>query len=1050
MNNQRGFFEELEIKDKDYPTSQAATPLAQVDYIEGLIHYAGRKIGDRFNYLVEEGNYSEIIRLTEEITKLADGSDGDFKLPLSNILYNYDNSELPVSDLYQLSKPDFISNEKGSMKNFFKSLKFELMTSDGADFMVSFLRFSGLQILLKPIEELAKRGKKVRIITSFYLNITEAKALKKLLELPNVEVKIIQTGNESFHTKAYLFHRESGFNSIIIGSSNISKSALVNGHEWNVKIPDSAYLPIYKQGKEKFNNLWNSPECLSLSDDLITQYELHSNNAKKEYIKPFKVAEENTRTLYDASIIQPNAMQRDALSALEQTREIGKTKGVVIAATGTGKTYLSAFDVKNFNPNRMLFLAHREDILVKSKETFKTVFNTEEHFGILSGNVKEQYQPYLFATVQTLSRDNVLNTFDPDYFDYIVIDEFHHAQASTYLKVINHFNPKFLLGLTATPERLDGQDVLQLCDYNVVYEIRLRDALEAELLAPFHYFGVADDTVDYEAIKIKNGFYDETELMHALKTEKRVEYVISTINKYSYSGDKLICLGFCSSIEHAKFMSEEFNVRGFVTTYLTGEHGPVERKETISKLEDENNSLQIIFTVDIFNEGIDIPNLNLVLFLRPTESPTIFIQQLGRGLRKSSNKEFVTILDFIGNYQKSFVVPLALSGHTNHNGFDKDSLRVAVQHEFADLPGGAYVDLDPVTQKRILEKIDSIRLDSIAVIKDLYNQFKKDLGRSPKITDFLYAEKAPNINFFLNKFKSWVGTKQKMNDIEEYDQAVIDNEYLYEVLERIESYYPIKWPYEFIILELALEKRSITFEDIAKIIKNRFGILIEISDHKSLIIRAMKRLSESFKKFTWCFGQIDNEIFIVEESFFQIDQLSKTQVKERIEYGIIQYRRMYQPQHLLKQNERLVKYQNYTRNDLIFLFEAQVQEGTWREGVSRVGNQYCLFINLNKHDKIDDHLKYHDYFMDPMNFHWQSQNQTTHESTRGQDYIHHKERDIHIHLFVRKFTEMHGMTLPFTYLGEIDYVSSKGNSPMNIHWRLQAPVPQDLFIDLIK
>jgi len=1050
MDKQRGFYEELVIKDKEYPTSQSVSPLAQADYIEGLIHYAGRKIGDRFNRLVDEGNYSEIIRLTEEITKLAEGNDGEFKLPLSTILYNYENSELPVSDLYQLSKPDFISNEKGSMKNFFKSLKFELMTSDGADFMVSFLRFSGLQILLKPIEELAKRGNKVRIITSFYLNITEAKALRKLLELPNVEVKIIQTGNESFHTKAYLFHRESSINSIIIGSSNISKSALVNGHEWNVKMPDSAYLPIYKQGKEKFDLLWNSNECLPLNDELINQYEIHANNVKKDYIPPFKVAEQDLRSIYATSTITPNAMQRDALLALEQTRENGKSKGVVIAATGTGKTYLSAFDVKNFKPKRMLFLAHREDILVKSKETFKTVFGMDDQFGILSGNVKEQDEPFLFATVQTLSRDNVLTTFDPNYFDYIVIDEFHHAQASTYLKVINHFNPKFLLGLTATPERLDGQDVLQLCDYNVVYEIRLRDALEAELLAPFHYFGVADDTVDYEAIKMKNGFYDETELVHALKTEKRVEYVISTINKYSYSGDKLISLGFCSSIEHAKYMSEEFNSRGFVTTYLTGADGPEERKAAISKLEDENDSLQIIFTVDIFNEGIDIPNLNLVLFLRPTESPTIFIQQLGRGLRKSNNKEFVTILDFIGNYQKSFVVPLALSGHTNHNGFDKDSLRVAVQHEFADLPGGAYVDLDPVTQKRILEKIDSIRLDSVAVIKDLYNQFKKDLGRSPKITDFLYAEKAPNINFFLNKFKSWVGTKQKMNDIEDYDQTIIDYPYLFEVLERIESYFPIKWPYEFIILELALEKKFISFEDIAKLIKNRFSIEIEIADHKSLILRAMKRLSETFKKCNWSFGQIDNEIFIVDEPFYNLDHFAKDQIKERIEYGIIEYRRMYQPKHLLRQNERLVRYQNYTRNDLIFLFEAQVQEGTWREGVSRVGNQYCLFINLNKHDKIDDHLKYHDYFMDPINFHWQSQNQTTHESTRGQDYIHHKERDIHIHLFVRKFTEMHGMTLPFTYLGEIDYVSSKGNSPMNIHWKLHEAVPQDLFIDLIK
>jgi hypothetical protein len=470
----------------------------------------------------------------------------------------------------------------------------------------------------------------------------------------------------------------------------------------------------------------------------------------------------------------------------------------------------------------------------------------------------------------------------------------------------------------------------------------------------------------------------------------------------------------------------------------------------IAKLENENDSLQIIFTVDIFNEGIDIPNLNLVLFLRPTESPTIFIQQLGRGLRKSSNKEFVTILDFIGNYKKSFVVPLALSGQTNHNGFDKDSLRIAVQHEFADLPGGAYVDLDSITQKRILEKIDSIRLDSLAILKELYSQFKKDLGRSPRITDFLYAEKAPNLNFFINRFKSWWGTKQKMNDDEDTEEQLIQNQFLFEVLERIENNYPIKWPYEFIILELALENPKVTIEDIAKQIKTRFNVDIVIEEHKSLIIKSMERLSENNKKCNWSFGTIDHETFIVNDNFFKLNSVEKSQVKERIDYGIIEYRRTYQPKRMLRQNERLIRYQNYTRNDLIYLLEAPVQEGTWREGVSRVGNQYCLFINLNKHEKVEEQLKYHDYFMDPLNFHWQSQNQTTHESTRGQDYIYHKERDIHIHLFVRKFTEMHGMTLPFTYLGEIGYVSSKGDKPMNIHWRLHHPVPQDLFIDLIK
>lgn len=344
-------------------------------------------------------------------------------------------------------------------------------------------------------------------------------------------------------------------------------------------------------------------------------------------------------------------MQEKALKNLQHTRKNGNNKGVIIAATGTGKTYLSAFDVKEFNPKKLLFIAHREELLDNAIETFKQVISKQEIFGKITGTVKEFDKPFLFSTVQSLHKDETLHRFKRDEFDYLIVDEFHHAEAPTYKKIIDYFQPKFLLGLTATPERMDGRDVLALCDHNIVYEIRLKDALEANLLAPFHYFGVSDHTVDYSKIPLKNGFFDEDILVNALKTNERTDFIIEMINTYGYHGDRMIDLGFCTNIEHAKYMSEEFNKRGYHTTYLTREHSIDYRENVIKQLEDENHPLELIFTVNIFNEGIDIPKLNLILFLRPTESSTIFIQQLGRGLRKVEGKEFVTILDFIGNYQ---------------------------------------------------------------------------------------------------------------------------------------------------------------------------------------------------------------------------------------------------------------------------------------------------------------------------------------------------------------------------------------------------------------
>ena len=747
-------------------------------------------------------------------------------------------------------------------------------------------------------------------------------------------------------------------------------------------------------------------------------------------------------------------MQQQALDNLTKVRNNGEERAVAIAATGTGKTYLAAFDAYQFKPKRVLFLAHRDELLVGAIETFSKVFEDENLCGKLTGKTKEIEKPFLFSTVQTLSRDNNLNSFDPEDFDYIVVDEFHHAQASTYLKIIAYFTPQFLLGMTATPERMDGRDILKLCNYNIVCDVRLKDALAMGLLAPFHYFGVADETVDYDSIeKQRSGLFVEGKLVEQLNTVERVDYIIEQMEKYDCDSQSRCALGFCVNREHAFFMSESFNNRGITSTVLTGLSDPQERQQQIKNLQDPGHPLELIFTIDIFNEGVDIPKVNLLLFLRPTESSTIFIQQLGRGLRKFEGKEYVTVLDFIGNYQNSFMVPLALAGEGGRKDFDKEYLKRAVTHEFADLPAGCYVELDEVAKEKIISKLDTIRLDKAEYLKQLYLQFKKDLGGSPDILDFFTAENAPNPNFFFSKFRSLYNTKIKCGDQEGNSPQLQNNQFLQEVAERLEAMTPLKWPYEFAILLIALETEvsSITTADIEQRLSNYFNLAIDREQHSSLILSAMNELALPYKKTNWVFGEPHNGQFKIDPAFIaliQTDLYVKTYIQDRLSYGMKLFRRQFKPEAFLQDGERFILYQNYTRNDIQFLSEDTAKKGTWREGVKRIGQDYFLFINLNKDEEVDDHLHYKDYFMDPRTFHWQSQNQTSHSSTVGQHFVHHRETGHRIHIFVRKMVKQYNITLPFMYLGQADYVDSNGDKPMSIVWKLHHSVPLDIYEDL--
>lgn len=577
--------------------------------------------------------------------------------------------------------PKLLVNDYSKGNKVLNELISELNKCNEFYISVAFITSSGIVPLIETLKSLEKRNIKGKILTTDYLNFSEPKALKKLLEFSNLELKLYS--KENFHTKGYIFKFDDHYK-MIVGSSNLTQTALTKNKEWNLKISSLEEGYLTENVLAEFNDLWN--EADELTTDWIETYE-SIYKKQREFTKKTKVPSLSQYKL------NPNKMQVAAIQNLKKLRENGQNKGLLISATGTGKTYLSAFEIREYNPNRALFLVHREQIAKQALKSFQNVFGDTKSMGILSGNSKDITKDFIFSTVQTLSKDDVLNSFEKDTFDYIVIDEVHKAGAKTYQKIVNYFTPKFLLGMTATPERSDDFDIFKMFDYNIAYEIRLNQALEEDLLCPFHYFGISDIEIDGITL-------DEESDFRYLVNEERVNHIIEKINFYGYSGDRVKGLIFCSNKNEAHELSNLFNKRGYNTVALSGDNSQSERENAISRLEqnDLNNHLDYIFTVDIFNEGVDIPAVNQVIMLRPTQSAIVFVQQLGRGLRKNDDKEYVVILDFIGNYKNNFLIPVALSGDRT---FNKDTIRKYVMEGSRVIPGCSTINFDEVSKNRI-------------------------------------------------------------------------------------------------------------------------------------------------------------------------------------------------------------------------------------------------------------------------------------------------------------------------------------------------------------
>jgi superfamily II DNA or RNA helicase len=934
----------------------------------------------------------------------------------------------------QKEKKLIVNSEKGNVLNeIIKSIK----ECKKFYFSVAFINFSGLQLLLDTFKVAEEQGKTGRIITSTYLNFTEVKALVRIKEFKNIDLKIFLTDKEmGFHTKVYIFENEDNYK-VIIGSSNITQSALKSNIEWNVEIIEKEG-PFIQEVLNEYENLWNTSD--DANEEILDQYKTF---LKK--IKNYKLEGKNNFIFEKSSYVVPNKMQRQAMESLERLRMFGEKRALVIAATGTGKTYMSAFDVKNFNPKKLLFIVHREEILKQAKETFEFIIvNQNKTFGLLTGNSKEKNADYLFTTIHSLYR--CYTDFDPQEFDYVIFDEAHHATSPTYQAVMNYFRPKFTLGMTATPERGDRNNVFDIFDNNVAIEVRLHDALADDLIIPFHYFGITDiEGIDLSDVSID----DIAEITKRLKVNERVDFIIEKMNFYGHDGDKRKCLGFCASREHAQYMADEFSKRGYKSVCLHGDHSPEVRKQYIKKLEDENDELEIIFAVDIFNEGVDIPSINLVLMLRPTNSPVVFIQQLGRGLRKYGNKSFLTVLDFIGNHSKVFLIALALNGSRY---YDKKSLKIAITSGFANIPGATHIQMDEIAQERILEQIDRENFSSMKYLKEEYLEFKKlKNGEIPLyLMDYLQFDGSPDPIKFIEKEKSYLQFVAKVEKDDALKKLLMNQDFE-SALKELSSKLPLKRVYEFVILKYLLDKNEITLDTATKEILKYVDYVTEDS-----VLHAFEYLNQDYydkvqKKNKLKLVNYRDGKLVKTNSFIKLLENGEFRkfIEDTILYGIFRYEKEYKREYYGVPHFKL--YEQYQMIDAALLSNYRKIHTSFRgSGVLKNGKEYFLYIDLHKDENIKESINYKDKFINERYFQWQTQNNTTQQSEQGKNIIFNRERGINLHLFVRKYREIDGKIQPYIYIGKGNTIEYEGEKPITTILELEHEVPPQLYLEFTK
>ena len=925
-------------------------------------------------------------------------------------------------------QPQIIYNDYKSGSNLLVELLQELQTCKRFYFAIAFITQSGLICLKECLKLLQEKNITGDILTTDYLYFNQPKALQELQQYPNLNIRIYT--KENFHIKGYIFE-QNDYYTLIVGSNNLTQTALKANKEWSLKISSLANGALINNILSQFQQMWQ--EAMPLTDIWLKQYadKYHSLQKLK---REFATAQENIST----NDITPNKMQQEALTALEKLQQDNKHKALLISATGTGKTYLSAFAVKKANPKRLLFLAHREQILKQACKTFAKII-PDIQYGILSANHKDFHKPYLFATINMLSKEENLTQFTPTHFDCIIIDETHRAGASSYLKILNYFQPQFLLGMTATPERTDGFDIYQLFDHNIAYEIRLNQAMQENLLCPFHYFGITDITIDNQEINDNSTFND-------LTTDARVTHIINQSQYYGFSGERLRSLIFCSQIEEAQILSQKFNERGFNTIALSGKDSQETRTNAIHKLEQNERSkgLDYIFTVDIMNEGIDIPAINQIIMLRPTKSAIIFVQQLGRGIRKYPQKDYVVILDFIGNYQNNFMIPIALSGDTSYN---KDNIRHYVAEGNRFIFGSSTIHFDKIARQKIYQAIDSAKLSDTALLKNEYLQLKQKLGKIPSIFDFSQFASI-DILKFLDKFKTYHNFLQKYDKDYTIRFNTIQEEILYFISYRFAKGKRI---HELLALKLLLKNTSHLLMDIEQILTTKYHQEFTEQIKVSLIrnLTNLFTISNEQAKFSNCiFIKENDNDYIINDIFKSALQDEKFyfQINEILDFALERYQRYYQNKY---KNTNLVLYQKYTYEEVCYLLNwpqkinPNAMAGYFYEKTTHTMPVFINYIAPNK-KRVD----YTNEFLSNTLITAYSKSNRKLDSSDAKHIYNAKEEQNNLYLFVRKPSE-DKEAKEFYFLGEIIAQGKPEFAPkyngFKILYKLDTPVRADIF-----
>ena len=632
-------------------------------------------------------------------------------------------------------KPQFVSNNYREGRKVISSIEDELLSCEEFAISVAFITMGGITPLLQTLRELEQRGISGKILTTDYLMFSDPKALRILANLKNIQLKMFITENskEGFHTKGYIFKKEEMYR-IIVGSSNMTLSALTTNREWNTKIVSTEQGEYTQNIVAEFENLWNAQQSLPFEQFIEAYTNIYIKN--KIIQKQKELAKQAEITSLEVYRLQPNSMQIGFINNLRKIYETGEDKALLISATGTGKTYASAFAARELEFKRVLFLVHRNQIVKQALKSYRKVFGGQVSMGMVTGKYQDYDADFVFATIQTLSKTDILSQYNREHWDLIIIDEAHHSSADSYKKIMDYFKPKLWLGMTATPDKRDDhlgdRNIYEIFNHQIAYEIRLQNAMEENLLCPFHYFGLTDLEIIADVGKSSE---EKVENFRYLTSDERVLNVMKQAEFFGYSGERVKGLIFCSRIDEARELSVKFNEKGWRTLVLSGGDSEAVRAAAIERLagEEKEDALDYIISVDIFSEGVDVPEINQVIMLRPTESPIIFIQQLGRGLRKAEGKEYVVVIDFIGNYRNNFMIPIALSGDRSYN---KDNIRRYVTEGGRVIPGASTIHFDEISRKKIFQAIDNANFSDIKLIRENYANLKNKLGHIPALADF--------------------------------------------------------------------------------------------------------------------------------------------------------------------------------------------------------------------------------------------------------------------------------------------------------------------------